>query len=32
MPQRYWSTMTEFQDEAFFTAGSESLPEKKATR
>lgn len=29
MPQRYWSTMTEFQDEAWFTAGSEPLPEKK---
>ena len=29
MPKRYWSTMTEFQDEAWFTAGSEPLPEKK---
>ena len=29
MPQRYWETMTEFQDEAYFHAGSEGLPENK---
>lgn len=28
MPQRYWETMTEFQDEAYFHAGTEGLPEK----
>lgn len=27
MPKRYWETMTEFQDEAYFLAGSDSLPE-----
>ena len=26
MPQRYWDTMTEFQDESFFLAGSDALP------
>jgi len=28
MPQRYWETMTEFQDESYFTAqaGTEELP------
>ena len=29
MPQRYWETMTEFQDEAYFHAGTEGLPENK---
>ncbi len=27
MPKRYWDTMTEFQDEACFLAGTEQLPE-----
>ena len=27
MPKRYWETMTEFQDEAYFQAGTEGLPE-----
>ena len=27
MPKRYWETMTEFQDEAYFLAGTEGLPE-----
>lgn len=31
MPQRYWASMTEFQDESYFTAGEESLPEKGGT-
>lgn len=26
MPQRYWDTMTEFQGESYFLAGTESLP------
>lgn len=32
MPRRYWSTMTEFQDEAYFTAGVEPLPEKASQK
>ena len=28
MPQRYWETMTEFQDEAYFHAGAEGLPQE----
>ena len=31
MPKRYWETMTEFQDEAYFLAGSDSLPEGHAS-
>lgn len=27
MPKRYWDTMTEFQDEDYFLAGTEPLPE-----
>lgn len=27
MPKRYWETLTEFQDESYFLAGSGSLPE-----
>ncbi len=27
MPQRYWETMTEFQDEDYFLAGADPLPE-----
>lgn len=29
MPKRYWETMTEFQDEDYFLAGSDNLPEKR---
>lgn len=28
MPKRYWATMTEFQDEDYFLAGTEALQEK----
>lgn len=27
MPKRYWDTMTEFQDESYFQAGADPLPE-----
>lgn len=29
MPKRYWETMTEFQDESWFLAGTDVLPEGK---
>ena len=32
MPKRYWETMTEFQDEDYFLAGSDPLPEGKTER
>ena len=34
MPQRYWETMTEFQDESYFTAqaGTEELPPRTEKR
>ena len=31
MPKRYWETMTEFQDEDYFLAGTETLPEGGAS-
>lgn len=30
MPERYWASMTEFQDESYFRAGAEALPEEGA--
>lgn len=30
MPERYWASMTEFQDESYFQAGAEALPEEGA--
>lgn len=32
MPKRYWDTMTEFQDESYFQAGTDSLPEGGSPR
>lgn len=29
MPKRYWETMTEFQEEDYFLAGTDALPENK---
>lgn len=32
MPKRYWETMTEFQDEDYFLAGADPLPEHQMQR
>ena len=32
MPKRYWETMTEFQGEDYFAAGTDPLPERKKDR
>ena len=32
MPKRYWETMTEFQDEEYFQAGADTLPEGQERR